>query len=398
MSDILSQGGDREPGRWRRWILSIAVLALVTVLIVEHLPRHRHDVGRSRSAPASPSSVPLVPPGLGPRGPSGVSGLAMSRDRSPRLPVTGPRPAWLWPATGREKPIGGLPRDQAGYQFTRAGDGWAVQPNSAGRLRCGTCAGPRVPVYFLADVAQSVTRVGTADEVAPGASARALWLTSYPPGSNMSTTAGTAQEVSISGAPATRPLRLPAGYLVYQATDRGLLLAPMAQPGTGAYLLWNAAAHGASHSFGRVLAATARQVAWAAKCDPLCRVRVLDLDTGQHTAIVLPEGSSAVNGAFSPDGKFLALQVSYASLGDDGALAMQLEVAAMGSSRPVVVPGIQVSSDALVSFGWPSLSDNLLAELSFITKVQVTSWHPGARHLAVAVINLGPRSGSLILR
>ncbi len=109
MSDILSQGGDREPGRWRRWILSIAVLALVTVLIVEYLPRHRHDVGRSRSAPASPSSVPLVPLGLGPRGPSGVSGLAMSRDRSPRLPVTGPRPAWLWPATGREKPIGGLP-------------------------------------------------------------------------------------------------------------------------------------------------------------------------------------------------------------------------------------------------------------------------------------------------
>ncbi len=196
-----------------------------------------------------------------------------------------------------------------------------------------------MPVYFVADDAQSVTRVGTADEVAPGASARALWLTSYPPGSNMSTTAGTAQEVSISGAPATRPLRLPAGYLVYQATGRGLLLAPMTQPGTGAYLLWNPAADGASHSFGRVLAATDRQVAWGARCDPLCRVRVLDLATGQHTAIVLPEGSSAVNGAFSPDGKFLALQVSYASVGDDGALAMQLEVAAMGSSRPVVVPG-----------------------------------------------------------
>ena len=398
MSDILSQGGDRELRRWWRWVIPLAVLAAVTVLIVQHLPHHRHGPAQPRSASPSQTALPLVPLGLHVREPGGVSGLPMSRDHSLRLPLAGPQPAWLWLGTGREQPIRGVPRDQAGYQFTRAGDGWAVQPNSAGRLRCGTCAGPRVPVYFLADDAQSVTRVGTADEVAPGASAGVLWLTSYPPGRNMSTTAGTAREVSISGDPAAHPLRLPAGYLVYQATDRGLLLAPMAQPGTGAYQLWNPAAPRASRAFGRVIAATARQVAWATKCDPLCRVRVLELATGQHTAIALPEGSSAVNGAFSPDGKFLALQVSYASLGDDGALAMQLEVAAMGSSHPVVVPGIQVSSDALVSFGWPARGDNLVAELSFITKVQVTSWHPGARHLAVAVINLGPQSGSLILR
>jgi len=103
-----------------------------------------------------------------------------------------------------------------------------------------------------------------------------------------------------------------------------------------------------------------------------------------------------VNGAFSPDGKFLALQVSSVSRGDGGALAMQLDVAPMARSHLVLVPGTQVSGDALVSFGWPARGDDLVAELSFLTKIQVTSWHPGARQLAV--ISAGPQSGSLILR
>jgi hypothetical protein len=76
------------------------------------------------------------------------------------------------------------------------------------RLRCGSCAGARVPVFFLADDAASVTSVGTADSVAPGAAAGALWLTSYPPGAAMSSAAGYAQEVSVAGAPLGTRLRL----------------------------------------------------------------------------------------------------------------------------------------------------------------------------------------------
>jgi len=64
----------------------------------------------------------------------------------------------------------------------------------------------------------------------------------------------------------------------------------------------------------------------------------------------------------------------------------------------VPVPGINVSSDALVSFGWPARGDDLVAQLSFISKVQVASWYPGARRLTVAVINSGSQSGALILR
>ena len=398
MSDILSQGGEREPGPWRRRVVVIAVLAMVAVLAMLYFPRHRNPAAGPHARSASPAPLTLVPSGAGPSGPGGVSGVAMSRSGGLRLPVTGPEPAWLRPATERATPILGLPRHQAGYQFTRVAGGWAVQADSGGQVRCGGCAGPRVPVYFLADGAPSARRVGTAADVAPGASARALWLTSFPPGTDMSSTPGTAQEVTVTGATIGSPVRLPAGYVIDRATARGLLLAPVAQPGTAVYRLWDPAAAGAIRSFSAVMAATARQVAWVTGCDPLCHVRVLDLVTGRQNAIVLPGGSSAVNGAFSPDGKFLALQVSSVSRGDGGALAMQLDVAPMARSRLVLVPGTQVSSDALVGFGWPARGDDLVAELSFVTKVQVTSWHPGARQLAVAVISAGPQSGSLILR
>lgn len=405
MGDILSQREDRGPGRRPRRVAVLAVLVLVlaAVLIVEHLPRR--EPARSlpaRSLPASagprPAAVTLVPLSGPAGGSDGVSGQAMPADDSLRLPSTGQQPAWLWPATGRVQPIGGLPRDPAGYQFTRVAGGWAVQANSAAPLRCGSCAGPPLPVYFLAANARSAIPAGTADEVAPAAAAGALWLTSYPPGADMSTAAGTAQEISVTSGSAGPRLRLPAGYVVDQGTDRGLLLAPVGSSGTGAYELWSpAGAHAVSRAFGGVLAASGSQIAWATRCDPVCRVQVLNLATGKDTVFGLSGVSSAVNGAFSPDGRFLTLQVSFNNLGDDGALAMQLDVVSLAGGTPAVVPAVRVSSDALVGFGWPVGSDDLVAELNFLTKVQVASWRPGTRRPAVAVISPGPESTSLIV-
>jgi hypothetical protein len=121
------------------------------------------------------------------------------------------------------------------------------------------------------------------------------------------------------------------------------------------------------------------------------------LATGRHTVIALPAGSSAASGVFSPDGRFLALQVSFGNTGDGGDLAMQLEVAPMTSGRLAVVPGTFVSSDALVGFGWPAGGDSLVAEFSFTTKMQLASWHPGASRPAVTVIPPGRSQASLIL-
>ena len=405
MRDILSQGEERQPNPWPPRLASAAVLAvLLTVALVHYLPRLGHAQPRAPRAAATPSQAP--PAGAGPAPslplvpgqPDGIIGQASLRDGTLQLPVAGEQPAWFWPATGRIERIGGLPRERSGYQFTRIGGGWALQPGSDRQPSCGGCAGQPPPVYFLADRARSATRVGTADQVAPGATAGALWLTSFPPAADTRTTAATAQEVSVSGAPLGRPLVLPAGYLIDQATDRGLLLAPMIPQAGTASQLWRPGAQRAGRLFpDGVVAASPSEIAWVTGCTVVCHVHVLHLATGRVTGISLPAGTSPANGAFSPDGALLALQLSFSSGGDGGALAMQLEVAATTSGRLTVVPGTWTSSDALVGFGWPAGGDSLVAELSFLTKVQVAAWRPGAARLAVVAIRRNQDSATLIV-
>src|SRR6266702_2856387 len=399
MPDILSQGGDREPKRWPRRLAAIAVLVLVAVVVVDHLPRHRNAPAQPRRTSGAGNPVSSSGPswtGLA-DGPNGITGQTLPWDGSIRLPVTGEQPVWYWPGTGRMTSIGGLPHAMLGYQFIRIGGGWAVQANPDVKPGCGGCAGQPRPVYFLGDGAHSATQVGLADQVAPGAAARGLWLTSYPPGADMNTTAGTAWEVSGSGAQLGPQLRLPAGYVIDRATGRGLLLEPATQRPGAAYKLWDPADPQASRAFDRVIAASASEIAWAARCGARCRVQVLNLVTGRHTMVELPGGSSAANGAFSPDGKFLALELSIDNSGDGGALATQFDVASMASGRLTVVPGTWASSDALVGFGWPAAGDSLIAELSFTTKVQLALWRPGSARLTVAVIRPGRNSASLIV-
>jgi hypothetical protein len=144
-----------------------------------------------------------------------------------------------------------------------------------------------------------------------------------------------------------------------------------------------------------VLAASAGKIALASRCAPKCAVRVLDLATGGHTTVALPAGDTLASAAFSPDGRFLALQVSSGNTGDG--LAMQLQVASTATGRLTAVPGTWVSSDALVGFGWPAGGDSLVAEFNFTTKTELASWHPGASHPAVSVVPLGRGQASLIL-
>lgn len=397
--DILSQGGDRAPSPRRRRLAVAAVLAvLLAVAVVLHFPRHRPSPAQHpRAASASPPAAGHT--AAGPAEPDGIIGHTLPWEASLRLPVTGEQPAWLWPATGRTEPIGGLPRNRSGYLFTRVGGGWTVRPDTGAGPGCGSCAGPPVPVYFLADRAPSVTRVGTADDVAPAATAGALWLTSYPPGADMGTTAATAQQVSDSGAPLGPRLRLPAGYAIDRATGYGLLLAPAVPQAAApaADVLWDPGSRRTSRTFAGVIAASAREIAWTPRCAPRCRVHVLDLATGRDTVIVLPDGSSVASSAFSPDGGFLAVQVGLSPNANSGAGPTQLEVAPAGGGRLTVVPGSAVSSDALNGFGWPGIGDSLVAELSFTTKVQVASWRPGGARPAIAVIRSARNSASLIV-
>ena len=385
MPDILSQGGGRETGPWPRRMAAAAVLVLVAVTIVHYLPRSRPGTVRPARAAATGARPPEAVSGdVGVAAePDGITGQVLAWPGDLRLPASGEQPAWFWPATGRVTPIGGLPRQPSGYHFVRATGGWAVQASAAAQAGCGLCAGPRRAVYFLADHAQAVTQVGLADAVAPGA-AGALWLTSYPADAEPRTAAGMAQEVSVTGRPLGPQLRLPGGYLIEQGTDHGLLLAPVAQDsGTMPDMLWDPASAQPSRSFAGVVAASATEIAWVPPCAARCGVRVLNLATGRQVSVELPEASSAARAAFSPDGSLLAVQANFSDDSDDGQLAVQLELMSTASGRLTTVPQTWVSSDALIGFGWPASSESLVAELSFTTKVQLASWHPGASRLAI---------------
>jgi len=382
--------------------MAVAVaLALVAAAVAYYLPRSRHETAQPARPTATAVPGPVSPGFSGDQGvaaePDGITGQTSPWPGGLRLPATGQQPVWFYPATGQTAPIGGLPRQQAGYQFTRAAEGWAVQASPGIRAACAGCAGPPRTVYFLADSGQSVARVGLANAVAPGA-AGTLWLTSYPPGADPRTAAGVAREVSRAGRPSGPQVTLPAGYLIERGTGRGLLLAPVAQgPGTMADELWDPAAPRSGRTFAGVIAASATRVAWVPPCVTRCRLRVLNLATGRPEAVALPAASSVANAAFSPDGSLLAVELSFSNNSADGAQPVQLELVSMATGRLTAVPQTWVSSSALVGFGWAAGRDGLVAELSFTTKVQLASWRPGASRLAIAALRPQHSPASLVI-
>ena len=378
-------------------MIAVIAVAVLTVLIVQHLPsssqrsEHRHRVANHVAG------SPLV---IRPARPDGIPGPTARWAADSRLPVGGSRPAWLYPAKGRMTPIGGLPPLRSGYEFTRIIGGWAVQAGAGAGPWCSGCAAGPMPVYFLADKARSARIVGIANRVAPAAEPEAVWLTTYPASPQRASErggAGFAQEFSASGEPLGPRVRLPGGYVIDTATGRGLLLSriiPRAPEPT--YELWDPGTRHVTRTFSSVIAASASQIAWTPECATRCQVRVLDVRIGRTTQIALRSGSAA-RGAFSPDGSLLALAVSIGNGGDGGSTAMQLEVASVPGGRLAVVPGTWASSDALSGFGWPAGDDSLVAELSFMTKVQVASWHPGSSRLAVAVVAQRQKPNDLVV-
>jgi hypothetical protein len=387
VSDILSQGRDRGPGPWPRRLVLLAVLAgLVAAVVLTHLPRHRAPRPRPAAAVVA--------------GPDGITGPTLPWAPGLRLPVAAEHPALLSPAAGRLQLIGGLPLNHAGYQFTQVGGGWAIQATAARaqpRAVCDLCAGSPQPVYFLSERGRSAALVAPADAVAPAATARAMWLTSYPRGVSLQLAAGTAREVGAAGRLLHAAVRLPAGYMIVRGTVRGLLLAPVGpRPGAVADGLLDPGTGHLTAVPMPVIAASATEVAVMAPCSSgPCQLVVVNLATGRSGHVVLLPGTSVADAAFSPDGNYLALQVNAAPGGADGGSATQLEVLATATDHLATVPDTSLSSDALIGFGWPPGGDRLVAELSFTTKVQLASWLPGATRLAVTVVRPGPAVGSI---
>jgi hypothetical protein len=233
-----------------------------------------------------------------------------------------------------------------------------------------------------------VTRVASGNLVAPGAKTGAIWLTSYPAAANPALSRGTARQYTEADAVIGPVVQLPTGYRIAQGTSHGLLLVSSnaARPAI-TYRQWDPATRKVLRTFHDVLAVSATEVAYKPACQLTCPVRVLNLSTGRPTVIGLPATDNVLAGRFSPDGRFLALEVS--ANNGDGSSAIRLEVASTRLGHLVVVPHTNVSSDALDGFGWPEDRDVLVAEFSFVGQVQVVLWNQPAR--ATAVADVSPR-------
>jgi hypothetical protein len=319
-----------------------------------------------------------------------MTGQPLPRDASLWLLLAGHSPAWLSVPAGRAEPIRGLPRSGNGYQLIRIAGGWTAQPFPAGDTGCGSCAPGPLPVYYIADGSPVASRIGAAGFTAPAASPGTLWLISYPHGADISTAVGTAQEVSVTGATLGPRLRLPAGYMIDQGTRAGLLLVQaLAGPGLVRYELWDPGTRRVTRSFVDLIAASPAEVAWMPGCTASCRVHVLDLPDGHVAEISLPGPGTAYDGAFSRDGRLLALQVTARVTAPGGAAATQLIVATVASGRITAVPGTTVGSGNGVSFGWQAGSHQLIADVAVSTadqpEWQIAVWQPGDARLSTAL-------------
>jgi hypothetical protein len=98
MDDLLILGPDREPGPWPRRLAAVAVLIVLALVVVTHLPHKPETSSRRPAATASAGPVQLA--GLG----SGAAGLLDQADgiARPAVPATSPSQA------GRR--VGPLPR------------------------------------------------------------------------------------------------------------------------------------------------------------------------------------------------------------------------------------------------------------------------------------------------
>lgn len=401
VNDIISYGRSRDPRRprWGRWRRLAVVAACTTVALaavfIWYLPGLRHH-GRQASPGALGPSLAMqgdgsngVPDPL-PTRPALMTGHPLPPGASLRLLLGGQRPAWLLVPSGGREPIGGLPGRGNGYQLFPIAGGWTAQQFSSGALGCGSCAPSPLPVYYIADGSPAASRIGTADITAPAAAPGALWLVSYPRGADMSTASGIAREVSVTGAALGPRLRLPAGYVIDQGTRAGLLLVQeQASSGLFRYELWDPGTQRVTRSFMHVIAVSPTEIAWMPPCTGSCRVHVLDLPGGRAGEVLLPGRSTTGEGAFSPDGRFLALLITAGVTADGHPATNQLVVATLGSGRIAAVPGTTVGAGIAVNFGWQPGSRRLIAEVSADPtgqpKWQIAVWQPGDARLSTAL-------------
>ena len=220
--------------------------------------------------------------------------------------------------------------------------------------------------------------------VAPAARGLA-WLTTFPATSGLGTSAGIAREYDSAGRAHGPAVSLPVGYKIVQATRRGLLLTAVAGgPRPGTEILWNPVRRRVIEEFRHVIAAAASELALGSRCAASCSLRVVNLVTGRHLTLRLAHGDP-VTGEFSPDSRYLALEVR-GPRGRGSAADVRVEVCALASGHVLDVPRTAVSGSAFAGFGWPGSGDYLATKLKLGARVQITYWSAATAATAFASI------------
>jgi hypothetical protein len=370
-----------------------AVALLATLVMVGRLGAP----GRSPRAPspASTTATPLPPPTAGTTdttvglpAPPRLRGVPLAGTGLAALLLPDPSPsavpALFWLDSGRLTPIGGLPHGGCYLPPTRLPHGWVL-----GQQADQGCPEPAMPTqfYLLADGASSATRLPvSADWVVAAGDGTRLWLATFlgqPDPTSGQLPPRAIQQVDLTGHPRSPRYLVPDGYTAWQGVGRGLLLltSPQQAPADSSrFALWNPRSGQVLRRFDRVLAATATTVAWVAvACGPQrCPVHLSDLASGTDIQVAAPRGVWVNAGAFSPDGRYLA--VVFGGV-DAAGTATQATVGVIdvAARRLLAVPGaVMRGGDFGLAVTWsPDGAWLLLSPRVGQPTEQLAAWRPG---------------------
>lgn len=371
-----------------------AVALLAALLVVGRLdaPGRPPQV----SAPASTTATPPTPPPtaattdttVGLPAPPRLRGVPLAGTGLAALLVPDPSssavPGLFWLDSGRLTPIGGLAHGGCHVNVTRLPHGWVLgQQASQGCSELPV----RTQFYLLADSASSATRLPvTADWVVAAGDDTRLWLVTFlgqPDPTSDQLPPQAIQQADFAGHPHTPRYLVPDGYAAWQGVGGGLLLLALTGPApahSSRFALWNPRSGRVLRRFDRALAATANTVAWvAAACGPKrCPVHLSDLASRTDTQVAAPRGMRANTGAFSPDGRYLA--VVFGGVDATGpATQARVGVIDVAARRLLAVPGAVMRGGGFWSaVTWsPDGAWLLLSAPAGQHTDQLAAWRPG---------------------
>jgi hypothetical protein len=352
----------------RRW--SVPVLGVAAALLFGYVATHRDPVQRPEPPAAAPSPAPGLPRLNGDRihGPEGL-----------RVLVSGRFPQIIDTSIGHSAPVPGLRLD--------AGERAALQAVPGGTV--ATVTTPRTSrerTVLLTPTGASV-RLGEEVAVVPAARGTDLYVASRSPGSTKvtQTTATGAARASWTAGGTLTPLRdTAAGLVVSQVGDRQVAELRVLDPRSGA--IRRRLAVGSI-----VVAIGPESVAYVSgSCALDCPVTVARYADGRSIDYRMPAGTgNPLTGAFSPDGRWLALGVP--GQYRNGRLTVVpgfAEVLDLRTRTVTAVPGVATVAERAADVSW--FGDGLVLGVWSNERGQVGLWTPQHPEQGLRVLPADP--------